>query len=266
MSGRPCRYRLLWVAPAMAILASCAPQVPPEPEVESKLLAEPPRAVAPPDAGVKPPEVRLLALDAPPVPTPQRPQQQLKAWSESMSDALNIPRAALQAYGYASRLIEQRLPGCGLSWPVLAGIGAVESSHGRHGGATLDETGRPSVTIRGLPLDGKDGVKLIEDTDGGVLDGDVQFDRAIGPLQFIPSTWERWGEDADGDGVADPHDIDDAALAAGNYLCDVAGDLRDPERYWSALLTYNESRDYGQDVLDHADQYGRTSRTLAVEW
>ncbi len=51
------------------------------------------------------------------------------------------------------------------------------------------------------------------------------WQRATGPLQFIPSTWERWGSDGDGDGVADPQDIDDAAYAAARYLCASGADL-----------------------------------------
>ena len=43
-------------------------------------------------------------------------------------------------------------------------------------------------------------------------------------MQFIPSTWRTWQTDGDGDGVADPNDIDDAALAAAGYLCQ-SGDL-----------------------------------------
>ncbi len=182
-----------------------------------------------------------------------------------MADELNIPRAALQAYGYAQHVIAADRPDCGISWSLLAGIGAVESSHGRHGGARLDVTGRPSRPIIGLPLDGSSGVKRIPDTDGGALDGDQAWDRAVGPLQFIPTTWRTWQVDADGDGVADPQDIDDAALAAANYLCSEGGHLQDPERFWSALLTYNESRSYGQEVLDYADYYGKTSRTLPAE-
>ncbi|WP_344931232.1 lytic transglycosylase domain-containing protein [Saccharopolyspora gregorii] len=256
-------WRLAGVVPMIALLVSCGTEPDREPEqVRPSVLAVPPPAVAPPDGGVDPPPVRVLPEGGPPLPTTERPQLQLTAWAESMSDELNIPRAALQAYGYAAGAVAQSHPGCGLGWTTLAGIGAIESSHGRYGGARLDETGRPSIPIIGLPLDGSHGVKRIEDTDGGRLDGDPVFDRAIGPLQFIPTTWERWAVDADGDGVADPNDIDDAALAAAEYLCTVGGDLQDPDRFWVALLDYNESHDYGQDVLDHADHYGRTSRTL----
>src|SRR5699024_10443165 len=149
----------------------------PPSEPPTLVQTEPPSAEAPPDPGSALPEVRLLQRDQMPLAVEDRPQGQLAAWSESLSDELNIPRAALQAYGYAARMTEVTTPECGLSWPVLAGIGQVESSHGRYGGAKLDETGRPTIPIRGLALDGQDGVKRIEDTDGGVLDGDTEFDR-----------------------------------------------------------------------------------------
>ncbi len=46
------------------------------------------------------------------------------------------------------------------------------------------------------------------------------YDRAVGPMQFLPGTWGRWGSDGDRDGVSDPQDVDDAALAAARYLCE----------------------------------------------
>lgn len=249
----------------VAMLLSCAPYGKSRQDNRIGSLPEPPTAVAPPDNGVAPPQVRLLE-QGPPLPVEARPQSQLDAWSRSMSNELNIPRTALQAYGYAARSLQITAPECGLGWPLLAGIGTIETAHGRYGGATLDATARPSTDIRGLPLNGSDGVKRIWDTDGGAIDGDSVFDRAVGPLQFIPSTWAKWAADADGDGVANPDDMDDAALAAGTYLCHEGGDLRRPDRFWAAMLDYNESHDYVQDVLDHADQYGRASRTLSVEW
>lgn len=235
----------------------------PEPvrETRPRVQADPPPAVAPPDPGVEPP--RVLLHDQSSVPLASRPQKQLSVWAGSMSEDLDIPKAALEAYGYAARAAQATHPQCGVSWTLLAGIGSVESHHGRYGGGRLDETGRPTIPIRGLPLDGQRGVKRIDDTDRGQLDGDPTFDRAVGPLQFLPATWHVWGADADGDGTADPNDIDDAALAAANYLCTVGGDLRVPDRFWASLLIYNESHSYGQEVLDHADHYGRISRVLA---
>lgn len=253
----------LGLVPLCALLASCTVLEPSS--SKPTVPAKPPPAVAPPDSGVPPPAVRLLTPGIPPLSVENRPQNQLTAWSRSMSQPLNIPQAALQAYGYAARSAEVSHPGCGLSWPVLAGIGAIETSHGRYGGTKLNGTGHTDRPIRGLPLNGL-GVRAIPDTDGGKLDGDRQFDRAVGPLQFIPATWSKWSEDADGDGVADPDDIDDAAQTAATYLCSTGGDLRHPDSFWKALLTYNQSQRYGQDVLDHADQYGRQSRELPVRW
>src|SRR5699024_2603213 len=142
---------------------------------------------------------------------------------------------------------------------------AVESSHGRYQGSRLDEAGQADPPIIGVPLDGSVGVRAIPDTDGGVWDGDQEWDRAIGPLQFIPDTWREWGVDAAASGVADPQNINDAALAAGRYLCFAGGDLRDPDDFWSALLSYNASTSYAHDVLNWADYYGRTSRTLPAD-
>ena len=45
------------------------------------------------------------------------------------------------------------------------------------------------------------------------------LDRAVGPMQFLPASWARYGADGNGDGVRDPHQLDDAALAAAAYLC-----------------------------------------------
>ncbi|MFC7341891.1 lytic murein transglycosylase [Saccharopolyspora griseoalba] len=244
----------VWLPAIALLLTSCSLPVSSPPEA--------PPAVAPPDPGAAPPAVELFS-GGPPLSERERPQEQLAGWAGALSDGLNIPHAALEAYGYAQEQMAATTASCGLTWTVLAGIGAVESSHGRHGGARLDDTGRPEPRIIGMPLDGSDGVKRIDDTDGGELDGDRRWDRAVGPLQFIPSTWRRYQADADGDGAADPQDIDDAALTAARYLCDSGADLRDPDRFWAALWEYNRSRSYGQQVLDHADRYGRDSRELA---
>ena len=61
-------------------------------------------------------------------------------------------------------------------------------------------------------------------------------------MQFIPSTWRTAGVDADNDTIKDPHDIDDAALAAANYLCSGARNLATPSGWWSAILSYNDVR------------------------
>ncbi|MGO2634339.1 MAG: lytic murein transglycosylase [Galactobacter sp.] len=74
--------------------------------------------------------------------------------------------------------------------------------------------------IYGIALNGGDKVAAIPDTDQGKLDGDTKWDRAVGPMQFIPSTWASVKQDGNGDGMVDVQQIDDAALSAGIYLCD----------------------------------------------
>jgi hypothetical protein len=74
-------------------------------------------------------------------------------------------------------------------------------------------------------------------------------------MQFIPSTWQVWGRDGDGDGRADPSDIDDAALATASYLCAADRDLRNEKDRRSAVFSYNHSWDYVDLVLAWADAY-----------
>ena len=93
------------------------------------------------------------------------------------------------------------------------------------------------------------------DSDGGRHDGDLEFDRAVGPMQFIPTTWSRWGRDGNGDGVADPQNIFDAALAAAHYLCSGPGGLDTDSALTDAYLRYNQSRSYALKVLGHARWY-----------
>ena len=97
---------------------------------------------------------------------------------------------------------------------------------------------------------------MIRDTDGGALDGDTAFDRAVGPMQFIPGTWKTFAKDGNNDGVASPHNVFDAAVAAGNYLCAGGGDLSQPAAQRAALLRYNRSDAYGALVLRWAAAYG----------
>jgi membrane-bound lytic murein transglycosylase B len=187
------------------------------------------------------------------------PADVLRGWAQQMSARTGIPVVALQAYGYAELVVAETAPGCQLSWTTLAAIGRVESHHGRTGGATLGADGRAWPAIIGPPLDGQGDRRLIADTDGGEIDGDDVYDRAVGPMQFIPQTWLAEQIDATGDGVADPHNIHDAALAAANYLCRNGRDLSAPDDWWEAVLAYNEVHAYAEEVFTAANEYGRAS-------
>ena len=145
-----------------------------------------------------------------------------------------IPSAALAAYQRAETVINAADTACHLPWQLVAAIGRVESDHGRVHGSHLTSEGLARPAIYGLPLDGTQGTARIGDTDAGLLDHDTEFDRAVGPLQFIPSPWAIVGVDADGDSQRDPLDIDDAALATTVYLPTSAGSWRWSRRDWRA--------------------------------
>ncbi|PZS12474.1 MAG: hypothetical protein DLM57_18895, partial [Pseudonocardiales bacterium] len=168
--------------------------------------------------------------------------------------ANGIPNIALNAYRVAAARMAHVEPGCGIDWALLAGIGREESDHGRFGGATLNADGTSTPRIIGIPLDGN-GTALIGDTDHGGIDGDTVYDRAAGPMQFIPSTWAAYGTDATGDGVADIFNINDAALSAARYLCAAGGNLRTVAGQTAAVLAYNHSDEYLAQVLALANAY-----------
>jgi len=104
----------------------------------------------------------------------------------------------------------------GLSWTVLAAIGQVESGHGRNVG--------PSSA------------------------------GALGPMQFLPSTWAWAGVDGDGDGKADIMSPYDAVPAAALYLCR-AGAGRGGRSLYAAIFSYNHADWYVREVLALAERY-----------
>jgi len=144
---------------------------------------------------------------------------------------------------------------CKISWQLIAAIGRVESDHGRYGGNTLGDDGKSRPGIYGIPLDGSNGTARITDTDAGQYDNDPILDRAVGPMQFIPSTWSVVGVDGDGDDVRDPQDIDDAALAAAVYLCSGDEDLSTTAGQSAAVYRYNHSQEYVDLVLSIMNAY-----------
>ncbi|SDN11287.1 lytic transglycosylase domain-containing protein [Allokutzneria albata] len=165
---------------------------------------------------------------------------------------LGIPGTVLDAYMRADRTLQATMPGCGLHWSVLAGIGRIES---RHANSAVDLRGNTIGRILGPVLNGAPGMAAIADTDGGRLDGDTAWDRAVGPMQFIPSTWALYAADGDSDGTSNPHNVYDAALASGKYLCAGGLNLLDPGQLVQAVFRYNHSNVYVQKVLLWAAAY-----------
>jgi len=161
---------------------------------------------------------------------------------------------ALDAYTRAADSADSTNGSCHITWWALAGITRVESKHGTYGGATLLANGDTSRPIIGIPLDGTNDTAVIADTDGGALDGDPVYDHAVGPMQFIPSTWRRWAADGNGDGSRDPNNIYDAALAAAHYLC-AASAMDSDDAMTRGFLAYNHSDAYAANVLQWAHTY-----------
>ena len=166
-----------------------------------------------------------------------------------------IPSAALAAYQRAETVINSADKDCHLSWQLIAAIGRVESNHGRANGNTLDDNGLATPGIYGVALNGANRTTEIVDTDAGQFDNDAAYDRAVGPMQFIPSTWSVVGVDADGDGVRNPQDIDDAALGTAVYLCSGSDDLGTDAGRRGAVYRYNHSQSYVDLVLAIMDAY-----------
>ena len=179
-------------------------------------------------------------------------------WLATTAAKTGIPVRVLASYAGAALELRGEQPGCHLGWTTLAGIGATESGHGTLGGTTVLPDGTTSAPILGPRLDGAI-FDQITDTDNGRWDGDESWDRAVGPMQFIPSTWTAWGVDGNADGVADPNQIDDAVLATARYLCD-SGDLSTGTGWQAAIYSYNHSDSYVAAVSATATALARASR------
>ena len=164
--------------------------------------------------------------------TPQSP-------TPPVPSGVRIPQTVYTAYLDAEQRLAHTEPGCHLSWPLLAGIGQVESGQADAGNVTTDGTVRSPIL--GPPLNGR-GFAAIRAADGG-------WARAEGPMQFIPSTWAVWGVDGNGDGKADPQNVFDSTLAAADYLCANGRDLSNSADLDQAILGYNGTQAYLAEVL-----------------
>lgn len=184
---------------------------------------------------------------------PRAPARVDPRWVADTAARAGIPAPAVRAYANA-QLAEPA--GCEVGWTTLAGIGWVESHHGTIDGRVLGEDGRSSTPILGPALNGRGEVAAIPATpESSAWHGDPSWDHAVGPLQFIPSTWATWGADGDGDGTADPNDLDDAAVTAARYLCADGHDLETGQGWADAVFAYNHAQSYVDAVYAAASAY-----------
>ncbi|GGJ56449.1 hydrolase Nlp/P60 [Streptomyces brasiliensis] len=171
--------------------------------------------------------------------------------------AADIPPRMLTAYKKAVQKVGTYMPKCqGMRWPILAGIAKVESNHAI--GRTITDNGDIRPKIYGVLLNGSGqggNTTAFPDTDNGRWDSTANGERAVGPFQFLPSTWQLIGKDAGGDKIADPHNADDAALGVAIYLCGNGRDLTKRAQLQAAIQQYNHSNEYVANVLGWIDQY-----------
>lgn len=161
------------------------------------------------------------------------------AWVAQTAQSSGISPIAIAAYGDATLRLGNEQPSCHLGWSTLAGIGTIESGNGTFGGRTLLADGTTSSPITGPALNGAGGNAAITDGSGG-------WTSALGPMQFIQSTWDRWG-------AGDVNNIFDAALAAGRYLCADGRDLSTAQGWTAAIFSYNHDVKYVQNVYAAAN-------------
>lgn len=192
-----------------------------------------------------PKEPKGLIRKAPRMRRPLASQPHIPHAAPVSISKFGLPALALQAYRQAAKDRQRIAPRCHMTWMLLAAIGKVESDHG---GGRFDPAGTSLSPILGPALRGQSGVTVILDTDKGSLDGDAVWDRAVGPMQFIPATWERSATSPRGR-EADPQNIFDAAATASAYLCAHRRDLGEPGLLDQAILSYNNSDSYLQEVL-----------------
>ena len=163
---------------------------------------------------------RVVSADTPSVPSYRFPNP---PDSLKLPSPLDRPPAtpAVRSYGELVELWHRAGAAYGVPWDVLAAINKIESNFGQNMG--------PSSA------------------------------GALGWMQFIPSSWLRWGMDADGDGVADPWNPDDAVFAAARYLA-AAGAHEDLSR---AIFAYNHAQWYVDDVLRLAAVFRKSDSGFA---
>ncbi|WP_019202590.1 lytic transglycosylase domain-containing protein, partial [Tsukamurella sp. 1534] len=204
-----------------------------------ELVAQAPMGVA----GIRPPAPSNAA--PPPrarhVPIPPRPEAVKVA-----PGPLGIPGAAYAAYKAAADRMALEAPSCGIEWNLVAAIGRIESGHAD--GGNVDASGLTLTPIEGPVLDGSlAGNAVIRDGAG--------FARAMGPMQFLTTTWSLFGGDNNGDGRADVNNVRDAAYGAARYLCSSSSGLESESGQRVAVFAYNQSNSYVDNVVAWSKAY-----------
>lgn len=220
----------------------------PAPATTTGGAAQPAKPVWPPMLGAGLPATLPGVPVLPPLAAPAG--NRLGAATGSGGSA-GIPATVLDAYRRAEASLGRANSGCHLSWALLAGIGKVESNHAHRG--DVDTQGNLVRPIYGPALDGSTGFARMVDGRSG------QWARAAGPMQFIPSTWERWGADGSGDGKVDVQNVYDSTESAGRYLCAADRDLNTGPGLRGAILSYNNSEDYLNKVMAWTRSYSTGS-------
>lgn len=175
------------------------------------------------------------------VPIPPRPEAVKVA-----PGPLGIPGAAYAAYRAAADRMALEAPGCGIEWNLVAAIGRIESGHAD--GGNVDAAGNTLTPIQGPLLDGSlAGNAVIREGTG--------FARALGPMQFLTTTWALFGGDNSGDGNADVNNVRDAAYGAARYLCSSASGLQAESAQRVAVFAYNQSNAYVDNVVAWSKAY-----------
>lgn len=182
--------------------------------------------------------------------------------ASTVTGSNGIPQLVLSAYKQAAEYMAKADPKCRLPWELLAGIGRVESGHAN--GGQVSTTGSALTPILGPRLDGTNSTRAIRDTDRGVFDFDTEFDRAVGPMQFIPTSWNAYAMDGNKDGKKDPQNIYDATLTAGRYLCAGDRDLSTEAGLDKAIFSYNQSPEYVRTVKAWTAFYRQGVRPITV--
>ena len=222
------------------------------------VVALQPRLLADPSGGTaSTPSYAVQAADPPLAETPTGPGYVGlidPTWATRTAEHTGIPERAVLAYAAASVRSREVYPDCGIGWNTLAGIGFVESDHGRHDGSVIGDDFRVRPDIYGVVLDGG-ATENIPDSDGGAVDGISDYDRAVGPMQLSPQSWASWPSDGNGDGVPDPQNIADSAIAAANYLCRAAGEMVTPDGWRAGIAAYNNATTYAEAVAMAARRY-----------